>query len=108
MSRLQSDSIWVVVLEKLRQGLGCAGSILLPGPVSMAGSRLRCISSRLPSHGSGSAVLCSTPGLPSLDFWAPRMLWACRDGMMEQLERFLLVASGDELTGERTAEGAAT
>ncbi|EIE20668.1 hypothetical protein COCSUDRAFT_48360 [Coccomyxa subellipsoidea C-169] len=43
VSRLQSDSIWVVVLEKLRQGLG--------------------------------------------------------DGMMEQLERFLLVASGDELTG---------
>lgn len=24
VSRLQSDSIWVVVLEKLRQGLGCA------------------------------------------------------------------------------------
>ena len=23
VSRLQSDSIWVVVLEKLRQGLGC-------------------------------------------------------------------------------------
>lgn len=23
-----------------------------------------------------------------------------RDGMMEQLERFLLVASGDELTGQ--------
>ncbi|CAL8468128.1 g7667 [Coccomyxa elongata] len=50
VSRLQSDSIWVVVLEKLRHGLG--------------------------------------------------------DGMMEQLERFLLVASGDELTGAIGTNGA--
>lgn len=30
-------------------------------------------------------------------------LLANRDGMMEQLERFLLVASGDELTGKQAS-----
>ncbi|CAL5219585.1 g1445 [Coccomyxa viridis] len=49
VTRLQSDSIWVVVLEKIRHGLG--------------------------------------------------------DGMMDQLERFMLVASGDELTGTLGSNG---
>ena len=41
VSRLQSDSIWVVVLEKLRQGLGCAARtaqhLCLPEAVAFNG-----------------------------------------------------------------------
>ena len=39
VTRLQSDSIWVVVLEKIRHGLGCSYS---PATVSVA-----CITSML-------------------------------------------------------------
>jgi hypothetical protein len=34
VSRLQSDNIWVVVLEKLRHGLGCSFLLLIPLPTA--------------------------------------------------------------------------
>ena len=85
VSRLQSDSIWVVVLEKLRQGLGCES------PPSSCCEVVRV----------GMPVCSSASERPLILMFCKELFWACRDGMMEQLERFLLVASGDELTGER-------
>ena len=99
--RLQSDSIWVVVLEKLRLGLG---ESRLDALIAMPGMGCRC-----PARMGRGAGGSTAEGIWRPYIWCPHIGGAgCgrSDGMMEQLERFLLVASGDELTGAfRTAHG---